>query len=165
MSDCWPSSGGVVVFDYNAWLARFPEFGVGTPPGNPPNPVPFATAQQYFAEACVIVNNGACSRVADLNDRTVILNLLTAHIAFMNWGANGQPPTGIVGRVAAAQEGTVQVRTEYDAPATAAWFTQTKYGAQAYQLLAPYRTARYRVRRRRWSQYGGGPSWPFYPGY
>lgn len=127
-------STGVVVFDYGMWLLRFPEFASVSQP----------LAQEYFDDACDLLNNTPCSIVQDLSKRARFLNLLTAHIAQLNAALNGQPSSPLVGRIANASEGSVSVQTQMDMPpGSAQWFNQTKYGAQYWQATLPYRTARY----------------------
>jgi hypothetical protein len=56
---------------------------------------------------------------------------------------NVQQPLGIVGRINSASEGDVSVTSEWSAPpsASAAYFLQTKYGAQYWTDTARFRTA------------------------
>lgn len=56
---------------------------------------------------------------------------------------NIQAPLGIVGRINNASEGDVSVSSEWQAPANAnaAYFIQTKYGADYWTYTAKYRTA------------------------
>jgi hypothetical protein len=56
---------------------------------------------------------------------------------------NVQAPLGIVGRISQASEGDVSVSSEWSAPpnANAAYFLQTKYGADYWTMTARYRTA------------------------
>lgn len=125
------SGSGVVIFNYLGWSARYPELNV-----------PDATAQRYFDEAAAVyLNNTACSPVQSIPARTVLLNMLVAHIAAMN-GAGASP---LVGRIANAAEGSVNVATEYSSTVSGsmAWFIQTKYGAGYWQATAQYRTFRY----------------------
>lgn len=119
-----------VVFDYEAWAARYPELDAQ---GNAPQ------AQMFFNEATLYLDNTACSPVSDPTQRAVILNQITAHIAALN----GPQSSPLVGRISSATEGSVNVSTEYAAPGSAAWWSQTKYGAAAWQALAAYRTMQY----------------------
>ena len=121
---------GPVVFDYTAWTARYPEFAT----------VASATAQLYFNEATLYLDNSTASIVQDGSpggQRATLLNMLTAHIAAL---ASAQ----MVGRIASATQGSVTVATDYGAqPGTAAWFNQTKYGAQYWSAVAMFRTMQY----------------------
>ena len=124
----------IVVFDISAFRARYPEFASVTDD----------LLNAYFAEATVYLNNTDCSPVSDVAIRAVYLNMLVAHIAAMSSGVNGQKPTGLVGRVASASEGSVSVSLA-DVPSNSAswWYLQTPYGAACWQSTAAYRTARY----------------------
>lgn len=124
----------IVTFDLAAFRARYPEFAT----------VVDATIQAYFAEATLYLDNTDCSRVSNVTVRAVLLNMLTAHIAALNSGVNGEAPSGLVGRVAQASEGSVSVSADMGpTTGTSAWFLQTKYGAAYWQATAPYRTFQY----------------------
>jgi hypothetical protein len=118
------------VFNYSAWITRYPEFST----------VNQSTAALYFAEAGLYLNK----RVSG-NNRALYLSMITAHIAALYSGVNGNAPSGTVGRVSNATQGSVSVGMEYKAPGSdlAAWFNQTPYGAQVWSALSGYRTARY----------------------
>lgn len=126
----------VAVFDPVAWGERYPELAVRVGAG---------LATLYFNEACTHLDNSDASPVADPVLRLTILNAVTAHIAALNAPtADGEPSPELVGRITSGSMGSVSVSAEM-APATAgsAWWMQTKYGAAAWQMLAPYRTFRY----------------------
>lgn len=119
-----------VVFDYTAWVTRYPVFGS----------VQQATAQLYFNEATLYVDNTDTSPIpynppSDVT-RAQILNMATAHIAML-------ATLDIVGRIDSASEGSVSLTAKYadQTPESLAWWTQTKYGAQAYMAMAPFRRA------------------------
>ena len=131
-----------VVFDYGAWIARYPEFsGVSSD-----------LAQAYFAEAGLYCANSITNPAFSLGILPTLLNMLTAHIAWLNAprDANGNPAsTGTpaaptVGRISSATEGsvTVQIDNQYE-PGTPQWFQQTRYGAAYWAATAPFRTGRY----------------------
>lgn len=125
---------GVVVFDPVGFAARFPEFST----------VPAAALTAYFGEATLVLDNTTCSIVQQIEQRQPLLWLLTAHLTALNSGVNGQAPSQLVGRINTASEGSVSVGTDNGPqPATAAWFMQTKYGAEYWQLTAGLRTAHY----------------------
>jgi hypothetical protein len=91
--------------------------------------------------------------VKDLAERTILLNLITAHIATLSGiiapGGAGSTATQ-VGRVSSATEGSVTASLDMGAQyASAAWFMQTQYGASYRQMTAKYRTARFVSARRR----------------
>lgn len=124
----------VVAFDLAAFRARYPEFST----------VVDVTLSAYFSEAGLYLSNTDSSVVTDLTIRAMLLNMLTAHIAAMNSGVNGQAPSGIVGRVAQASEGSVSVTADMGPPSgSAAWFLQTQYGAAFWQASAAFRSFRY----------------------
>ena len=129
---------GVAVFNSALFLGRYPEF---TSAYNA-NPSIFVA---MFAEAGLYLNNTDCSIVQDVTLRTVLLNMLTAHIAFLSGllTADGQPRP--VGRVATANEGAVGASFDYPAmtPGSGPWFCQTQYGVAFWQATTCYRGARY----------------------
>lgn len=128
------SGTGIVAFDYQAWARRYPEFSSVT--------IPLAT--DYFAEAGLYLDNSTSGLVTDLTARSLLLNLLTAHIAALNSGTNGQAPSGLVGRITSATQGSVSVSVDaMDAPGSAAWYMQTTYGAAYWAATARYRGMRY----------------------
>lgn len=139
MSWCLPGGlvGGPVVFDYGTWSLRYPEFTQTVNAG---------LAQLYFDEACMFLENSACSRVIDNRpggERAMLLNMLVAHIAALNAGTNGSAASALVGRISGATQGTVSVRTDMGSPGSsagsAAWYQQTKYGAAFWQTTAGFR--------------------------
>lgn len=126
---------GVAAFNYAAWIQRYPEFGA----------VSEERAALFFAEAGIYLDNTDSSVVADVAVRGVLLNMLTAHIASLAGALepNGQP-TGMVGRVSSASEGSVSVSVDSGLEAgTAPWFAQTSYGLSFWQATKPYRSAIY----------------------
>ena len=130
----------VVVFDVNYFKAAYPSFDAVAP----------ALLQVYFDKACLLLNNTEQSMVTDLNERKILLNLLVAHLAALNSGENGQAPSGLVGRVTSASEGSISASTDYGTLESGqAWYIQTRFGAEYWQLTAKYRTMRYVVRPRR----------------
>ena len=117
----------VVVFNPTIFKARYPEFA----------DVDSALLTLYFNEAQIYVDNTENSVIVDMNIRGMILNMLVAHIAAIQVAP-------LVGRLASAGEGSVNVSTSYAvATGSRAWFDQTRYGAGAWQALAPYRCAIY----------------------
>lgn len=124
----------IVAFDLTAFRARYPEFSSVTD----------ALVTAYFNEATIYLNNTDSSIVADVNIRSTLLNMLTAHISALNSGVSGQAPSGVVGRVSQASEGSVSVTADMGiVPNTAAWFLQTKYGAAYWQATSSYRRFQY----------------------
>jgi hypothetical protein len=152
MSDT--TSTGVVVFDYNRWITRYPEFSV----------VSETLAQMYFDEAGLFLSNVAAgpmpwlgpiffvpsTQIADLTQRAMLLNMLTAHIAKLNgWPGQGGAAvqTGLVGPINSASEGSVSVNVTPLAGSSSnalwIWLAQTQYGAEFWAATAGYRMARY----------------------
>ena len=126
---------GVVVFDPVTFVAAFPEFAT----------VPQPALQFNFLGATQLLNNSCRSAVKDAPTREYLLMLLVAHITKLLNGSNGEAPSGIVGRIDSAQQGSVKVNTEYMAEPTAneAYYAQTQYGAMYWKMTAQYRTMRY----------------------
>ena len=124
----------VVTFDLAGFRVRYPEFAAVTD----------SLLGAYFAESGLYLNNTDASIVTDVAIRSTLLNMLTAHIAMINSGANGQGASGIVGRVNSATEGSITVSAEMGPPSgSSAWFMQTRYGANFWQATASYRAFRY----------------------
>lgn len=125
----------VAVFDYAAWVARYPEFGA----------VSEQRAALFFAEAGLYLDNTDASPVQDVAMRLVLLNMATAHIAALSGALNADgKPSGLVGRVSSASEGSVSVSTELGlVPGSAVWFQQTSYGLAFWQATKGYRGAVY----------------------
>lgn len=155
-------STGVVVFDFAAWAAAYPQFSsTVTTSGQ---------AQGYFDLACLYLDNTACSPVRDVAQRTTLLYLLTAHIAQLMAGINGTPASPLVGRIDQATEGTVTVHSVMAAPGTDAWYQQTSFGATFWAATASLRTARYVPGPAQRpapmpGQRGAAGFWNGYPGY
>lgn len=130
-----------VVFDYAAWILRYPEFAG----------VVQSLATRYFAEAGLICDNSSGSIVpsgAPNYQRDTYLNMLTAHIAFVSRPTGGQNAEAnqLVGRISSATEGTVSVSTQLalgDTSAMAAYLSQSPYGMTYLAATAGLRRARY----------------------
>ena len=126
---------GVVTFNYSARALVYPELS---------SSVVQAQAQEFFYEATLYLNNTPTSKVRDLNQRAMLLNMLTSHIAAMRASINGQQPSPLVGRISSAGEGSVNVQTTADyPPGSAQWFNTTKYGAAYWQATVSPRRMRY----------------------
>jgi hypothetical protein len=137
--------GQPVVFNYQVWVARYPEFANISEP----------LAQAYFDEAGLYFAN--CGWTASLRQAPTLLNMLTAHVAWLNAprDANGNPSSSgtgeasaIVGRINSASEGSVSVGAELESSGSPseAFFTQTRYGLAFWQATAQFRTAHYAAR-------------------
>lgn len=116
----------IVVFDPITFKARYPAF----------NSVDDAVLELYFSEATLYLNNTNASIVVDLSVRTLLLYMLTAHIAFL-----AERDAGIVGRVNSGTEGSVAVSVDNISPAgSPAWFAQSQYGASFWQAMLRFRS-------------------------
>ena len=142
----------VAVFNPSVFLGRYPEF---TAAYNA-NPALFAS---MFVEAGLYLNNTDCSIVQDVTLRGTLLNMVTAHIAFLSGllTADGQPRP--VGRVSSATEGAVSASFDYTAatPGNGAWFNQTAYGASFWQATTSYRGFKYFANPTRVEGFTGNP--------
>lgn len=125
-----PITKGIVRFVPADFKTAFPEFAT----------VADAALSVNFDFATLQLNNTCKGRVCDAVLREKLLNLLTAHITALRNGANGQPPSGLVGRISDATEGSVSVGTEF-ATATfdQAYYAQTQYGIMYWQSTAGFR--------------------------
>lgn len=126
---------GVVVFEPAVFKTQYPAFAT----------VADALLQIDFDIATMFLNNSCCSIVQDANIRTRLLYLLVAHIATLLQGQNGQSPSGLIGRVDSATEGSVSVSAAYiDAMSMSeAYFSQTQYGVMFWMATAGYRSFHY----------------------
>ena len=117
----------IVVFDPTTFKLRYLEFADVDP----------ALLTMYFSEATIYVDNTEDSVITDVNIRGMVLNMIVAHIAALQ-------AAPLVGRISSAGEGSVNVSTTYATPTgSRAWFDQSRYGAAAWQAMAPYRSALY----------------------
>jgi hypothetical protein len=116
--------------------ARYPEFVT----------LSDATVGVCFLEASLYCTALDTSPITDQTNRTLILNMLAAHVAMLNFGSNGNSPSDLVGRISNASEGSVSVATDMGSSPAAglkAWYLQTKYGAAYWQATLQYRGARW----------------------
>jgi Protein of unknown function (DUF4054) len=136
---------GVVAFDWLFFSQTYPEL-ISPQTGLP-------QAQNYFNEASLLCDNTPCSHIQDASvggQRYILLHMLTAHIAALRApmpqpDGSSQPSSPIVGRIFDATQGSVSVQTEMKGPEPGgqAWYVQTKYGAQYWQMTAQFRVGRY----------------------
>lgn len=122
-----------VVFDPTAFKARYPEFAAVSDP----------TLTACFNEAGLYLSNADNSPVQKLPRRAILLNMLTAHVAYLGGllSADGMPRP--VGRVSQASEGSVSAAFEGPPPGSAQWFQQSQYGASFWQATSSLRGFRY----------------------
>ena len=122
-----------VVFDPTAFKARYPEFAA----------VADATLTACFNEAGLYLSNADNSPVQNITRRAILLNMLTAHVAYLGGllSADGMPRP--VGRVSQAGEGSVSAAFEGAPPGSAQWFQQSQYGASFWAATSSLRGFRY----------------------
>lgn len=124
-----------VIFDPVAFKARYPEFAA----------VADLTLGACFDEAGLYLSNSDNSPVQNLTRRATLLNMLTAHVAYIGGllSADGMPRP--VGRVSQASEGSVSAAFEGvpPTPGSGAWFQQSQYGAAFWQATSSLRGMRY----------------------
>ena len=125
----------IVTFDPVAFKQRYPEFAA----------VPDPTLTACFDEAGLYLSNTDNSPVQNLTRRATLLNMLTAHVAYIGGllSADGMPRP--VGRVSQASEGSVSAAFEGvpPTPGSGAWFQQSQYGAAFWQATSSLRGMRY----------------------
>lgn len=129
------STPGVVDFDPAAFKQQFPAFAT----------TPDDVLMSYFTMAGSYLDNSPCSVVQDLARRAQLLNLITAHIAFLMSraaGSNGDN-AGLVGQISSAAEGSVNVSLVASQSQSAAFWKQSIYGDMFWQMALPYRSFRY----------------------
>lgn len=142
----------VVTFDWPTFQATFPAFAsVGQ-----------ATAQIYFDVATTYVANTDCAVIPynppQQTTRATVLNFVTAHLLKLFVGDSGGGPSPFVGPVSDATQGSVSVSTTLgNLPQSATWWATTTYGLTAWQMMAAWRTARYRPGPQPFAQYPGPP--------
>jgi len=126
----------IAEFNYSAWVSRYPEFEGAVDQGR---------AALFFAEAGLYLDNSDCSPVTDLTARLMLLNMVVAHLAVLSGALEPDgKPTGMVGRISTASEGSVSISVDTGLmPGTAPWFQQTSYGLSFWQATKNLRTARY----------------------
>ena len=132
--------GAVATFSYEAWIAAYAEF----------TNVSLPQATDCWNQACIVHRNDGGGPVQDIGMQTPLLNLLTAHIAYLRYGAANNPSPasqGLTGRVSSATQGSVSVSTELPGGTlNSAWCNQSTYGISYWSYMAPFRTMRYRGR-------------------
>lgn len=137
----------IAIWNQTQFISRYPEFTAGVTV----NPSYFAS---LFSEAGLYLNNTDGSPVTNIATRTILLNMITAHIAFIGGAltADGQPKP--VGRVSQAAEGSVSASLEWSQiePGTEAWFQQSQYGSAFWQATARWRRFRYSPRPTNYGQ-------------
>jgi len=139
----------VATFDSAAFKLRYPQFVA----------VNNDLLAAYFDEAGLYLSNTACSPVQNIQRRTLLLWMLTAHIAYLNGALSPDGSTPPVGRVSSATEGSVSASFDYVAPTPGSgpWFNTTQWGAAFWQATSSLRGFRYRSRPTRVEGFNGYP--------
>jgi hypothetical protein len=123
-----------VAFDPAAFKARYPEFAA----------VSSVALAACFVEAGLYLAN-ADKPVRNEARRSMLLNMLTAHIAYLGGmlSADGMPRP--VGRLSQASEGSVSASFDGPpaTPGSGAWFQQSAYGASFWAATTGLRSMRY----------------------
>ncbi len=108
----------------------------------------FASVNGSYLSACFdesgdYLSNTDSSIVQNVDKRTRLLWMLTAHIATL--GGKGSGVVLPVGRVSSAAKGSVSTSLDYIAPTVGSgpWFQQTQYGASFWAATVKYRSFRY----------------------
>ncbi len=152
---------GTVTFEYANFVAAFPEFANCSQP----------QLTGYFNRATLLFANAGWTGA--LPQAPTLLDLLTAHIAWLSAprdgddapSSSGQPASPLVGRISNASEGSVSVQVdmgEADAGSPSqAYYMQTRYGSEYWAATAQFRTAFPVIRPR--VPPGLAGSFPFFP--
>lgn len=132
----------IVVFDPSQFKTAFPEFAA----------VPDARLTLLFNMATAsLIDNTDASIVVDVVQRASMLDLAVAHLLTLFGttvaGTGNAGPSGVVGRLSSATEGSVSSSFEMNVPVSpgSAWWNQTQYGAMFWVMMAPFRSFRYSV--------------------
>jgi hypothetical protein len=136
--------GVIYAFSYSDFIAAFPMF----------SNVNQAQATGFFNRATNIFANDGTGPVQVASQQENLLNLLTAHIAWLGAfrDANGMPsstgtipPPAAVGRVSSGSEGSVSVQLDMgEANAgspSQAWYMTSVFGSEFWFATAQFRTA------------------------
>lgn len=126
--------GVQITFDYQAWLQIYPQFATLSQTQVVSGALPVAE---------LYCRNDGGGPVSTAATQTTLLSLMVAHICQLMYGVNGEAPSGLVGRINTATEGSVSVGTDFPSTPNNAWFLQTPFGAAYWQATAAYRTMRY----------------------
>lgn len=123
-----------IPFDYDVWIGTFPQFAVNPGQTAVVNFIlPFAQTYAWRE-----IQSGVGCVAMDGAIQANLLNLMVAHITQLLYGPNGTTPSGLVGRISQATEGSVSLSTEWPVTQANAWYLQTPFGAMYWQMLQPY---------------------------
>lgn len=118
---------GVVEFSFNEFSSRYPEIKMTE-----------TQATYAFEMASLLLTNTPCSVVCCLNERKLLLYLLTAHILSL-----GNRGNDAVGAVSNAHEGSVSVGFASLGQLGQNYFGQTQYGLLFWELVKKYMSGFY----------------------
>lgn len=121
--------GAVATFVPADFKAKYPAFDT----------LSDAQLEEAFSLATIYLRNDGTGPVRTVLLQTSLLYMLTAHLAQVMYGIDGESPSGVVGRVNSASEGSVSIGAEWPTTANNAWFLQTPFGANFWQATAGYR--------------------------
>lgn len=124
-----PITLGCVTFDPTVFKAAYPEFAT----------ISDAVLNANFGLSQLMLMNCCGSRVVDANLRATLYDLLVAHITTLRNGQSGGQPSGVVGRINSASQGSVSVSAEFPASQNASYFLQTQWGSLFWAATAQYR--------------------------
>ena len=131
---------GVVTFNPSAFKVRYPQFVA----------VDSDLLTACFGDATLYLSNTPSSPVQSLTRRETLLNMLTAHIAYLGGALAVDGSVVPVGRLSSGTEGSVSANYDMPTPGSAAWFDQTQWGAAFRQGTLALRSFRYRPCPTRW---------------
>ncbi len=131
-------ANGLADFVYADWALRYPELAA---PPDGTGTTSSVQAADDFLQAGLYLNNTPCSIVQNVPVRTMLLYMLTAHIAALAARQKAEPDgNALVGRISDATQGSVSVSTDVGTTTNnQAWFYQTQYGMSFWQATAAYR--------------------------
>lgn len=129
--------GVIVAFNWSTWAVRFPELAASLTPDQ---------ASSYFDEAGLYQANDGSGPICDATQQLMLLNLLTAHIAYLYRRQAGALQSALVGRISDATQGSVSVSVDMGDPHSdfQAWLNSSPYGASYWIATRQFRTFRYR---------------------
>ena len=140
-----------VTFDFNTWVTMFPEFAA----------LNATLGNAYFIRATGgLIANAVSNPAFNDGNLSYLIYLATSHVAWLSCpkDGNGNPaangvtpaPANIVGHISSAAEGSVNVQVDWPLDASSdsmeKFLSQTRYGAELWAALAPYRTSQYAAR-------------------
>lgn len=123
------TGGAIANLSAADFQAKYPAFSGLTP----------EQVEALFGVAVIFLRNDGTGPVCVVSIQTNLLYMLTAHLAQLQYGADGKSGGSMVGRVSSASEGSVSVGLEYGSTPNAAWYNQTQYGATFWQATVAYR--------------------------